>query len=159
MSGELPQETGHEAAQAFITETDVAAPEKATRVSSLATLEAFSPLLPELFGGSADLGGSNGTEWSGFKPMRAEMYDGQLHQLRCARVRHVGDHERYRVARWVYSIRRHLSWCFPTMRAMRLRMAALMKIQSIFVFTHDSIGLGEDGPTHQAVEQIPARCA
>ena len=153
MSGDLPQDW-NEAAQAFITETDEAAPEKATRVSSLATLEAFSPLLPELFGGSADLGGSNGTEWSGFKPMRAEMYDANYINYG---VREFG------MSAMMNGIVLHGGFIpfgatflvFSDYARNALRMAALMKIQSIFVFTHDSIGLGEDGPTHQAVEQIP----
>ena len=153
MSGDLPQDWS-EAAQAFITETDAAAPEKATRVSSLATLEAFSPLLPELFGGSADLGGSNGTEWSGFKPMRAEMYDANYINYG---VREFG------MSAMMNGIVLHGGFIpfgatflvFSEYARNALRMAALMKIQSIFVYTHDSIGLGEDGPTHQAVEQIP----
>ena len=154
MSAELPQDWS-EAAQAFVNETDAAAPEKATRVSSLATLEAFSPLLPELFGGSADLGGSNGTEWSGFKPMRAEMYDANYINYG---VREFG------MSAMMNGIVLHGGFIpfgatflvFSDYARNALRMAALMKIQSIFVFTHDSIGLGEDGPTHQAVEQIPA---
>jgi transketolase len=153
MSGDLPQDW-NEAAQAFITETDAAAPEKATRVSSLATLEAFSPLLPELFGGSADLGGSNGTEWSGIKPMRAEMYDANYVNYG---VREFG------MSAMMNGIVLHGGFIpfgatflvFSDYARNALRMAALMKIQSVFVFTHDSIGLGEDGPTHQAVEQIP----
>ena len=153
MSGDLPQDW-NEAAQAFITETDEAAPEKATRVSSLATLEAFSPLLPELFGGSADLGGSNGTEWSGFKPMRAEMHDANYINYG---VREFG------MSAMMNGIVLHGGFIpfgatflvFSDYARNALRMAALMKIQSVFVFTHDSIGLGEDGPTHQAVEQIP----
>jgi transketolase len=153
MSGDLPQDW-NEAAQVFITETDAAAPEKATRVSSLATLEAFSPLLPELFGGSADLGGSNGTEWSGIKPMRAEMYDANYINYG---VREFG------MSAMINGIVLHGGFIpfgatflvFSDYARNALRMAALMKIQSIFVFTHDSIGLGEDGPTHQAVEQIP----
>ena len=153
MSGDLPQDWS-EAAQAFVIETDAAAPEKATRVSSLATLEAFSPLLPELFGGSADLGGSNGTEWSGFKPMRAEMYDANYINYG---VREFG------MSAMMNGIVLHGGFIpfgatflvFSEYARNALRMAALMKIQSIFVYTHDSIGLGEDGPTHQAVEQIP----
>ena len=153
VSGDLPQDW-NETAQTFITETDAAAPEKATRVSSLATLEAFSPLLPELFGGSADLGGSNGTEWSGIKPMRAEMYDANYINYG---VREFG------MSAMMNGIVLHGGFIpfgatflvFSDYARNALRMAALMKIQSVFVFTHDSIGLGEDGPTHQAVEQIP----
>jgi transketolase len=153
MDGDLP-EAWPEMVQAFIADTDAAAPEKATRVSSLATLEAISPVLPELFGGSADLGGSNGTEWSGYKPMRAEMYDANYINYG---VREFG------MSAMMNGIVLHGGFIpfgatfltFSDYARNALRMAALMKIQSIFVYTHDSIGLGEDGPTHQAVEQIP----
>jgi len=153
MRRELPQNWA-ESVQAFIDETNGAAPEKATRVSSLATLEAISPLLPELFGGSADLGGSNGTEWSGMKPMRAEMP--------AANYVNYGVRE-FGMSAILNGIVLHGGFIpfgatflvFSDYARNALRMAALMKIQSIFVYTHDSIGLGEDGPTHQAVEQIP----
>ena len=123
-------------------------------MSSLATLEAFSPKLPELLGGSADLGGSNGTEWSGFKPMRAEMYDANYINYG---VREFG------MSAMMNGIVLHGGFIpfgatflvFSDYARNALRMAALMKIQSIFVYTHDSIGLGEDGPTHQAVEHLP----
>jgi transketolase len=150
---QLP-ENWAESVQAFIEETNSAAPEKATRVSSLATLEAISPLLPELFGGSADLGGSNGTEWSGMKPMRAEMP--------AANYVNYGVRE-FGMSAIMNGIVLHGGFIpfgatflvFSDYARNALRMAALMKIQSIFVYTHDSIGLGEDGPTHQAVEQGP----
>jgi transketolase len=153
MRRELP-ENWAESVQAFIDETNGAAPEKATRVSSLATLEAISPLLPELFGGSADLGGSNGTEWSGMKPMRAEMP--------AANYVNYGVRE-FGMSAILNGIVLHGGFIpfgatflvFSDYARNALRMAALMKIQSIFVYTHDSIGLGEDGPTHQAVEQVP----
>jgi transketolase len=151
---QLP-ENWAESVQAFIEETNSAAPEKATRVSSLATLEAISPLLPELFGGSADLGGSNGTEWSGMKPMRAEMP--------AANYVNYGVRE-FGMSAIMNGIVLHGGFIpfgatflvFSDYARNALRMAALMKIQTIFVYTHDSIGLGEDGPTHQAVEHIPS---
>jgi len=153
MKRDLPDNWA-EAVKAFIDETAAAAPEKATRVSSLATLEAISPLLPELFGGSADLGGSNGTEWSGFRPMRAETRDANYINYG---VREFG------MSAMMNGIVLHGGFIpfgatfltFSDYARNALRMAALMKIQSIFVYTHDSIGLGEDGPTHQSVEQIP----
>ncbi|MCP4331295.1 MAG: transketolase [Gammaproteobacteria bacterium] len=150
---ELPQ-NWQEAAQAYIEEVNAAEPVKATRVSSLATLEAFSPILPELFGGSADLGGSNGTEWSGFKPMRAE--SPQANYINYG-VREFG------MSAIMNGIVLHGGFIpfgatflvFSDYARNAVRLAALMKIQSIFVYTHDSIGLGEDGPTHQPVEHIP----
>jgi transketolase len=154
MLRQLP-ENWAESVQAFIDETNSAAPEKATRVSSLATLEAISPLLPELFGGSADLGGSNGTEWSGMKPMRA--------QMPAANYVNYGVRE-FGMSAIMNGIVLHGGFIpfgatflvFSDYARNALRMAALMKIQSIFIYTHDSIGLGEDGPTHQAVEHIPS---
>lgn len=153
VSGELPANWA-EASQAFINETDEAAETKATRQASLASIEAFSTLLPELFGGSADLGCSNLTEWSGFKPMRAETPDSNYINYG---VREFG------MSAMMNGIVLHGGFIpfgatflmFSEYARNALRMAALMKIQSIFVYTHDSIGLGEDGPTHQAIEQIP----
>ncbi len=154
MTGELP-EAWAETVQTFIEETNAAAADKATRVSSLATLEVISPLLPELLGGSADLGGSNGTEWSGYKPMRAEMPSANYINYG---VREFG------MSAIMNGIVLHGGFIpfgatfltFSDYARNALRMAALMKIQSIFVYTHDSIGLGEDGPTHQAVEHTPS---
>ncbi|MCP4389204.1 MAG: transketolase [Gammaproteobacteria bacterium] len=150
---ELP-ENWEQAAQAFINEIDEAAETRATRQASLASIEAYSPLVPELFGGSADLGCSNLTEWSGFKPMRAESPDANYINYG---VREFG------MSAMMNGIVLHGGFIpfgatflvFSEYARNALRMAALMKIQSIFVYTHDSIGLGEDGPTHQAVEQIP----
>jgi len=151
---ELPQ-NWQESAQAFIAELDAAAEDKATRQASLATLECFSVLLPELFGGSADLGGSNGTEWSGYRPMRAESPDANYINYG---VREFG------MSAMLNGLALHGGFMpfgatflvFSDYARNAVRMAALMKIPSIFVYTHDSIGLGEDGPTHQAVEHIPS---
>ncbi len=154
IGGELPA-GWDEASQAFIAETDAAAENKATRQASLAALEAFSPLLPELFGGSADLGGSNGTEWSGYKPMRAD--EPQANYVNFG-VREFG------MSAMLNGLALHGGFIpfgatflvFSDYARNAVRLAALMKVQSIFVYTHDSIGLGEDGPTHQAVEHIPS---
>jgi len=153
MSNQFP-ENWAEASQAFIAELDTAAENKATRQASLASIEAYSALLPELFGGSADLGCSNLTEWSGFRPMRAESPESNYINYG---VREFG------MSAMLNGIVLHGGFIpfgatflvFSEYARNALRMAALMKIQSIFVYTHDSIGLGEDGPTHQAVEQIP----
>ena len=153
MSKQLPDNWA-EASQAFIAELDTAAENKATRQASLASIEAYSALLPELFGGSADLGCSNLTEWSGFRPMRAESPESNYINYG---VREFG------MSAMLNGIVLHGGFIpfgatflvFSEYARNALRMAALMKIQSIFVYTHDSIGLGEDGPTHQAVEQIP----
>ena len=153
LSGDLP-ENWTEMSDAYVAEVDAAAENKASRQSSLAAIEAFSPLLPELFGGSADLGCSNLTEWSGFKPMRSESPASNYINYG---VREFG------MSAIINGIVLHgglmpfgaTFLMFSEYARNALRMAALMKIQSIFVYTHDSIGLGEDGPTHQAVEQIP----
>jgi transketolase len=110
-------------------------------------------MLPELFGGSADLGCSNLTEWSGYKPMDNS---DQPNYVRYG-VREFG------MSAIMNGIGLHgglipfgaTFLMFSEYARNALRMAALMKVRSIFVYTHDSIGLGEDGPTHQPIEQIP----
>ena len=109
-------------------------------------------MLPELIGGSADLAGSNLTHWSGSAPVTAE--DGSGNYIYFG-VREFG------MSALCNGIALHgglipysaTFLVFSEYARNALRMAALMKIRSIFVYTHDSIGLGEDGPTHQAVEQ------
>ena len=153
---ELPDNWA-EASEAFIAEVDAAAESKSTRKASLAAIEAYSAILPELFGGSADLGCSNLTEWSGFKPMRAESAEDTSNYVNYG-VREFG------MSAMINGIVLHRGFIpfaatflmFSEYARNALRMAALMKVQSIFVYTHDSIGLGEDGPTHQAVEQLPS---
>lgn len=123
----------------------------ATRKASQNSIEALAPVLPELIGGSADLAGSNLTMWSGSKGISTES---------------TGNYVFYGVREFGMSaIMNGLSLhggiipyggtflMFSEYARNALRMAALMKIRNIFVFTHDSIGLGEDGPTHQPVEQ------
>jgi len=153
MAGELPADWSDKAA-AFIAECNEKAESKATRQASLASIEAYSHALPELFGGSADLGCSNLTEWSGYKPMRADTPG--------ANYINYGVRE-FAMSAIMNGIVLHGGFIpfgatflmFSEYARNALRMAALMKVQSIFVYTHDSIGLGEDGPTHQAIEQIP----
>ena len=153
LKGDLPANWA-EMSDAYVAEVDALGATKASRQASLGAIEAYSPLLPELFGGSADLGCSNLTEWSGFKPMRAESPESNYINYG---VREFG------MSAIMNGIALHgglipfgsTFLIFSEYARNALRMAALMKIQCIFVFTHDSIGLGEDGPTHQAVEQIP----
>ena len=154
MRGDLPDNWA-EIVKTYLAETNEAAETRATRQASLAALNAFAPVLPELFGGSADLGGSNGTEWSGFKPMRADDRDANYINYG---VREFG------MSAIMNGIALHGGFIpygatflvFSDYARNAVRLAALMKAQSIFVYTHDSIGLGEDGPTHQAVEHLPS---
>ncbi len=153
MAGELPADW-EQKADAFIAECNEKQENKATRQASLASIEAYAAALPELFGGSADLGCSNLTEWSGHRPMRKDNPHANYVNYG---VREFG------MAAIMNGIALHGGWIpfgatflmFSEYARNAIRMAALMKIRSIFVFTHDSIGLGEDGPTHQPVEQIP----
>ena len=153
MAGKLPSDWSDKAA-AFVKSVDEKAESLATRQASLKSIEGYAPLLPEIFGGSADLGCSNLTEWSGYKPMRANTPDSNYINYG---VREFG------MSAIMNGISLHGGFIpfgatflmFSEYARNALRMAALMKVQSIFVYSHDSIGLGEDGPTHQAIEQIP----
>ena len=153
MSGELPADWADKSA-AYIAECNEKGDSKATRQASLASIEAYAAELPEIFGGSADLGCSNLTEWSGYKPMRADTPNsnyinyGVREFAMSAIMNGVALHGGFIPFGATFLM-------FSEYARNALRMSALMKIQSIFVYTHDSIGLGEDGPTHQAIEQIP----
>lgn len=153
MAGDLPADWAEKSA-AFIAQTNDEAKSPATRQASLASIEAYATALPELFGGSADLGCSNLTEWSGYRPMRDDTPDanyvnyGVREFAMSAIMNGIGLHGGFIPFGATFLM-------FSEYARNALRMAALMKRQSIFVYTHDSIGLGEDGPTHQAVEQIP----
>ena len=152
MAGDLPN-NWKTAADAFVSAVNAEAKTTATRLSSLAAIEGFAKILPEIFGGSADLGCSNMTEWTGYKPMRADKPDANYINYG---VREFG------MSAIMNGIALHgglipfgaTFLMFSEYARNALRMASLMKIRSIFVYTHDSIGLGEDGPTHQPVEQI-----
>ena len=153
MAGKLPADWAEKSAT-FVASVNEKAESLATRQASLKSIEGYAPLLPELFGGSADLGCSNLTEWSGYRPMRAATPNANYVNYG---VREFG------MSAIVNGIALHGGFIpfgatflmFSEYARNALRMAALMKIPSIFVYSHDSIGLGEDGPTHQAVEQIP----
>ena len=115
-------------------------------------LEGLGPQLPELLGGSADLTGSNNTRWSGSTTLDAEnpagnyLYFGVREFGMTAIGNGIALHGGFIPYSGTFLV-------FSEYARNALRMAALMKIRNILVYTHDSIGLGEDGPTHQAVEQ------
>jgi transketolase len=150
LNGELPSDWQEKAA-AFIREVDQKAEKIASRKASQNTLNGYGPFLPELIGGSADLAGSNLTIWKGSKDIKEQPSGNYIH----FGVREFG------MAAIMNGISLHDGFLpyvstflmFSEYARNALRMAALMKIPGVFVFTHDSIGLGEDGPTHQAVEQ------
>jgi len=152
MAGELPEDWAAKSA-GFVASMNEKAESPATRKASLMSIEGYAALLPELFGGSADLGCSNLTEWSGYKPMRAESPASNYINYG---VREFG------MSAIMNGVALHgglipfgaTFLMFSEYARNALRMAALMKQRSIFVYTHDSIGLGEDGPTHQPIEQI-----
>ncbi|RLJ15858.1 transketolase [bacterium endosymbiont of Escarpia laminata] len=153
MAGDLPANWEGESSK-FIAEVNAKAESPATRKASHNTLNAYGPLLPEFLGGSADLSPSNLTFWSGCKAITEGHADGNYLSY--------GVRE-FAMSAIMNGATLHGGFIpygatflmFSEYARNALRMAALMKIQSIFVYTHDSIGLGEDGPTHQPVEQIP----
>ena len=128
---------------------------EATRKASQIALEHFAPHLPELVGGSADLTGSNLTMWSGSRPVgRATpdgnyIYFGVREFAMCAIVSGMSLHGGVIPYAGTFLV-------FSDYGRNAIRMAALMQLRGVFVLTHDSIGLGEDGPTHQAVEHGPS---
>jgi transketolase len=154
LAGELPPDFSAQAA-AYIEQCQQEGATIASRKASQNCLNAFGPLLPELLGGSADLAGSNLTIWSGSKGISGDDASGNYIYYG---VREFG------MAAMMNGIALHGGFInygatflmFMEYARNAVRMAALMKQQSIFVFTHDSIGLGEDGPTHQPVEQLTA---
>jgi transketolase len=153
MAGDLPGDWATQA-DAFVTSIVEKGETIASRKASQNALNGFGPLLPELLGGSADLAGSNLTLWKGCKGIGKGDAPGNYVYYG---VREFG------MSAIMNGIALHGGFVpygatflmFSEYARNALRMAALMKIQSIFVYTHDSIGLGEDGPTHQPVEQIP----
>ncbi|MBX3680146.1 MAG: transketolase [Rhodocyclaceae bacterium] len=150
MAGDLPEDWPAQVAK-IVSAIDQKGETIATRKASQNSIEAFASVLPELLGGSADLAGSNLTLWSGAKGVTRETGGNYVYYG----VREFG------MAAIANGISLHgglipytaTFLMFSEYARNALRMAALMKARQIFVFTHDSIGLGEDGPTHQPVEQ------
>ncbi|OLL31513.1 transketolase [Burkholderia sp. SRS-W-2-2016] len=188
VQGKLPA-LWHDAVRALLRDTNAAAETLATRKASQKAIAALARSLPEMLGGSADLTGSNLTDWPGAIDVRADGHDGNgseggsgsgsgsghagnladgprtashashASSLRAGNYIHYGVRE-FGMSAMLNGIALHRGYLpfggtfltFSDYSRNALRMAALMKTRSIFVFTHDSIGLGEDGPTHQAVE-------
>ncbi|HCG6530626.1 TPA: transketolase [Vibrio parahaemolyticus] len=152
VNGDLPKEWEEKASQ-IIADLQANPANIASRKASQNALEAFGALLPEFMGGSADLAPSNLTIWSGSKSLEANDFSGNYI--------HYGVRE-FGMTAIMNGIALHGGFVpygatflmFMEYARNAMRMAALMKIQNIQVYTHDSIGLGEDGPTHQPVEQI-----
>ena len=152
VQGGLP-ENWDDLADAAIREIAAEARDMATRKASLRALEAFAPHLPELIGGSADLTGSNNTLHSGSTVIDAGnaagnyIYFGVREFAMAAVLNGLALHGGFIPYGGTFLV-------FSDYARNALRMAALMRIRSILVFTHDSIGLGEDGPTHQPIEHL-----
>ncbi|ODQ01490.1 transketolase [Salinivibrio sp. SS2] len=152
MNGDLPSNWDSET-QKLIKDLQANPAKIASRKASQNVLEAFGKLLPELLGGSADLAPSNLTMWSGSKAITADDASGNY--------LHYGVRE-FGMTAIINGIALHGGFVpygatflmFMEYARNAMRMAALMKVQNIQVYTHDSIGLGEDGPTHQPVEQM-----
>ncbi|MGM0563186.1 MAG: transketolase [Pseudomonadota bacterium] len=152
VAGELPADWEKQA-MAYVKQTLEQAEDIPSRKASLKALNAYGPQLPELLGGSADLAGSNLTIWDGAKPVSADdasgnyIYYGVREFGMSAIMNGVSLHGGFVPYGATFLM-------FSEYARNALRMAALMKVRSLFVYTHDSIGLGEDGPTHQPIEQL-----
>ena len=152
MAGELPGDWNERAAE-IISALQAQGGDVATRKSSQIALNAFGPLLPELIGGSADLAGSNNTIWSGSVDVNDGTEDGNYIYFG---VREFG------MAALCNGLSLHGGFIpynatflvFSDYARNAVRMSALLPTRNIHVYTHDSIGLGEDGPTHQPVEHV-----
>jgi transketolase len=153
MNGELPANWEQVAAD-FIKSVNEKADSPATRKASQNAIIGYAKVLPEFLGGSADLTPSNLTSWPDSKQINSTVTDGNYISYG---VREFG------MSAILNGVALHGGFIpfggtflmFSEYARNALRMAALMKVPSIFVYTHDSIGLGEDGPTHQPIEQIP----
>jgi len=152
MSGELPANWAEETTK-LVAAADEAAQTLATRKASLNSLNQLGPLLPELIGGSADLAGSNYTIWGGSKGISADdasgnyLYFGVREFAMAAVSNGIALHGGFKTYGGTFLV-------FADYMRNGMRMSALMKQPVVYVLTHDSIGLGEDGPTHQPIEHV-----
>ena len=151
VSGELP-ENWEADAQKFIEGLQANPANIASRKASQNTLEEFGKILPEFLGGSADLAPSNLTMWSGSKSLGDDIAGNYIHYgVREFGMTAISNGIALHGGFLPYSA---TFLMFVEYARNAVRMASLMKIRNVFVYTHDSIGLGEDGPTHQPVEQM-----
>ena len=152
IAGDLPADFAAQA-DAYIRECQEKGETVASRKASQNTLNAFGPMLPEFLGGSADLAGSNLTLWNGCKGVSGldasgnYIFYGVREFAMSAMMNGIALHKGFVPYGATFLM-------FMEYARNAVRMASLMKQRSIFVYTHDSIGLGEDGPTHQPVEQV-----
>ncbi len=152
LQGELPADW-HDRSAALIAEMQSKGGDVASRKSSLLALEAFGPMLPELIGGSADLAGSNLTIWSGSEDVNQGgengnyIYFGVREFGMTAICNGIALHGGFLPYNATFLV-------FSDYARNAVRMSALIPAHNIHVYTHDSIGLGEDGPTHQPVEHV-----
>jgi len=152
LNGDLPKDFD-EQMQEFISNLNQEGADLASRKASENALQVIGPLLPEMVGGSADLAGSNLTKWSNSKAISADDFSGNYinYGVRefgmSAIMNGIGLHGGFIPYGGTFLM-------FMEYARNAVRMAALMKQRTLFVYTHDSIGVGEDGPTHQPVEQI-----
>lgn len=152
LAGDLPQQFVNQM-QTFIEQAQQASEKVASRKASQQTIEFMAKQLPELLGGAADLAGSNLTMWSGSKPLSHDDFNGNYV--------YYGVRE-FAMAAMMNGIALYGGFIpyggtfliFSDYARNAIRMSALMKQRVIYVLTHDSIGLGEDGPTHQPIEQV-----
>lgn len=151
LSGEMPAKWESET-QKFVEELQANPQKIASRKASQNTLEVFGKLLPEFLGGSADLAPSNLTIWSGSKSIKEDLAGNYIHYgVREFGMTAIGNGIAHHGGFVPYTA---TFLMFVEYARNAVRMAALMKARQVLVYTHDSIGLGEDGPTHQPVEQI-----
>jgi len=154
MRGELPNEWAAQA-KAYLTQAGAATGALATRQCSQQALNALGPHVPELLGGSADLTGSNNTNRKDSRPFTGDdptgnyLHYGVREFGMCALMNGIALHGGLIPYGGTFLV-------FSDYARNAIRMAALMKQRVIYVLTHDSIGLGEDGPTHQPVEHVPS---
>ncbi|MGY8862758.1 MAG: transketolase [Pseudomonadales bacterium] len=152
VAGDLPADFEVQA-QAYVEQLQAEGSTIASRKASQNTINAFGPMLPELLGGSADLAGSNLTKWAGTKGITKDdasgnyVYYGVREFAMSAMMNGMALHGGFIPYGATFLV-------FMEYARNAVRMAALMRQRVLFVYTHDSIGLGEDGPTHQPVEQI-----